>query len=173
MKTKVILTSLALIAILSLFTTCKKYPENTVWFKNPTDIPVIQGHITAYVVNGIDSLDLLNLYYAPVIPNAVYPYGNPVRDVKTEKFTITGHAGNYYSVSSDLFDGNLSYTWSSDKKSINIGGTALPYYYNKQIFIKNRSGEVVWQIVYLDKNGKKSKIKTTYNDVVYEITFEN
>ena len=47
MKTKVILTSLALIAILSLFTTCKKYPENTVWFKNPTDIPVINGHITA------------------------------------------------------------------------------------------------------------------------------
>lgn len=173
MKTKVILTNLSLIAILSLFTTCKKYPENTVWFKNPTDIPVINGHITAYVVNGIDSLDLLNLYYAPVIPNAVYPYGNPVRDVKTEKFTITGHAGNYYSVSSDLYEMGLGYTWSSDKKSITIGGAPLQNYYNKQIFIKKRSGEVVWQIVYLDKNGKKSKIKTTYNDVVYEITFEN
>ena len=99
MKTKALLTSLTVIAIISLFTTCKKYPENTIWFKNPTDIPVINGHITAYVVNGIDSLDLLNLYYAPVIPNAVYPYGNPVRDVKTEKFKMSGHEANSYSVS--------------------------------------------------------------------------
>lgn len=173
MKIKALLTSLAVITIISLLTTCKKYPENTVWFKNPSDIAVINGHITAYVVNGIDSLDLLNLYYAPVIPNAVYPYGNPVRDVKTEKFSARSNGSGYFDVSCDLFDGNLSFKWSSDKKNISIGGTPLPNYYNKQIFIKNRSGEVVWKIVYLDKNGKKSKIKTTYNDVTYEITFEN
>ena len=172
MKTKVILTSLALIAILSLFTTCKKYPENTVWFKNPTDIPVINGYITAYVVNGIDSLDLLNLYYAPVIPNAVYPYGNPVRDVKTEKFGAMHHTGQYWDVSCDLFDYDLKYKWNDDKKSIHIGGVPLANYYNKQLFITG-TGDINWQIVYLDKNGKKSKIKTTYNDVVYEITFEN
>lgn len=173
MKIKAILTILAVITIISLFTTCKKYPENTVWFKNPNDIAVINGHITAYVVNGIDSLDLLNLYYAPILPNAANPFSKTVRDVKTEQFSARSQGSGYFDVSCDLFDGNLGFRWSSDKKSINIGGSPLPYYYNKQIFISNRSGEVVWQIIYLDKSGKKSKIKTTYNGNTYEITFES
>ncbi len=172
MKLKALLISFVILAIVGLFTACKKYPENTVWFKNPTDIPVINGHITAYVVNGIDSLDLLNLYYAPVMPNTVYPYGNPVRDVKAEKFGARHNSGQYWDVSCDLFDFNLTYKWNDDKKSIHIGGVPLQYYYNKQLFITG-NGDINWQIVYLDKNGKKSKIKTTYNDVIYEITFES
>jgi hypothetical protein len=43
---------------------CKKYPENTLWFKNPEKLlPFFDTHLTKYSVNGIDSLDLLNNYF--------------------------------------------------------------------------------------------------------------
>ncbi len=67
----------------SLFslTTCKKYPENRLWFKNPERIYPFQGNLTKYTVNGIDSLDLLNAYW-----------GNQfglVKDIRQIKFSTT------------------------------------------------------------------------------------
>jgi|GEM_PF-1227265 len=171
MKTRVILTSFSLIAILSLFTTCKKYPENTLWFKNPSDLPVMKGHITSYLVNGIDSLDLLNLYYAPFQPNGGYPYNKTNRDVKSEQFTPFSKDG-YWIVSSDLFDPNSVFTlkWENGKKTVTLGGLFRQNYYLKDLF-PWRAGEIEWEVVYLST--KKSKIKKTYNGNVYEITFEN
>ena len=48
---------------LILFTTCKKYPENTLWFKNPKKLTFVCGKMTAYIVNGIDSLPYLDAYF--------------------------------------------------------------------------------------------------------------
>jgi hypothetical protein len=45
------------------FCACKKYPENNLWFKNPKNTLPINGVITKYEVNGVDSLDLLSTYY--------------------------------------------------------------------------------------------------------------
>lgn len=175
-KTNPIKTTLTIALGLMLtfsLSTCKKYPENTLWFKNPSCLPVIEGHITSYIVNGIDSLDLLNLYYAPVQPNAPYPYSKTERDIKKETF-IASNKGNYFVISSDLFDDNDFFIlkWNKDKKSIYFSGDFRRNYYNKQLFITG-SGDINWQIIYLDKNQKKSKIKTTYNGNTYEITFEN
>jgi hypothetical protein len=51
-----------------LFVSCKKYPEDILWFRNPEKQPVLIGYLTKYQVNGIDSLDLLN-YYLQAVPH--------------------------------------------------------------------------------------------------------
>lgn len=149
---------------------CKKYPENTLWFKNPYKIAVLKGYITEYKVNGIDSLDLLNIYYKPVIPNASHPYNKTDRNIKMEYFKSVSVAKGHWEVNCDLYE-NLTYEMQKDKKNIRIGGSVDTIYFKKQLFL-DKTGEIDWQIEYLDKKGK-SKIKTTYNGNTYEITFEN
>jgi hypothetical protein len=133
-----------------LFMTCKKYPENTVWFKNPTDIPVINGHITAYVVNGIDSLDLLNSYYSPVQPTWPSPYSKTDRDIKTETFTSCCPEYAHWQVACDLAQDAFRYAWNKDKKSITISGSVTRGYYNKEPFISTH-GDI--------RMGKNQKLK--------------
>ena len=56
------------IMFLCFFSTCKKYPENNLWFKNPKRIAIINGYIYEYKVNHIDSLNGLNRYTNGVDP---------------------------------------------------------------------------------------------------------
>lgn len=84
MNSKLFISFVSLVLIV-LFSTCKKYPENNLWFKNPRKFSIIGGYITAYKVNGIDSLSYLNKYYAPLIPNSYFPYNNIERDIKKRK----------------------------------------------------------------------------------------
>ena len=64
MKTKAILTSLAVITIISLLTTCKKYPENTLWFKTPASALASNGvNLKGFTVDGADSLTLAGYYF--------------------------------------------------------------------------------------------------------------
>lgn len=169
MRNKISLSCLLIVCSM-IFTTCKKYPENTLWFKNPNKIKVINGYITEYKVNGIDSLDFLNIYYKPYIPNSIYPYNKTNRDIRFESFTATNVTKTYWEIKSDLYE-TLYYRMQKDKKTIRIGGSIDTIYYKKQLFLDTK-GNIDWQIQYLDKKGK-SKIKTTYNGNVYEITFEN
>lgn len=157
---------------LLFFTTCKKYPENTLWFKRYSKIPVINGYITEYRVNGIDSLNFLNVYYKPVIPNSHPPYNKTIRDIRQEKFEAYNRKSVYWGVNCDLYYSNMSYKWKSKGRAISIAGSVDTLYYRKQLFL-NTKGEIEWDIQYLDKKGKKAKIKTTYNNNTYEITFEN
>lgn len=83
-KTMLRLTIVSLFLV--AFSFCKKYPENNLWFKNSKKIPIINGYMTEYKVNGIDSLDLLNIYYKPIISGGYYPYSKTIRDVKQEHF---------------------------------------------------------------------------------------
>lgn len=160
-----------LLFLLSISYSCKKYPENTIWIKNPKHIPVINGYITEYKVNGIDSLDLLNIYYAPVIQNSYPPYTNTQRDIRKEHFQACCQEYNHLDINTDLYE-HLGYKLSENKKTVNIGGLVDTLYFKKQLFL-DKSGDLAWTIQYLDKKGKKSKIKTTYNGNTYEITFEN
>ena len=124
------LTITCVVVIISFtLMTCKKYPENTLWFKNPTGIPVMEGYITSYVVNGIDSLNLLNYYYAPVQPSSSGPYNSTSRDIKREFFnTYTSHANE---IGCDLGRGN--YKWSDNKKKISVFFYPDVEYYKKKV----------------------------------------
>lgn len=165
-----------LLFLLPISYSCKKYPENTIWFKNPKHIPVINGYITEYKVNGIDSLDLLNAYYMPYVVGVSPPYPpftNTQRDIRKEQFQACCQKYNYWQFNSDLYVLSDSHFSVKNKgKSITIDGSVDTRYFNKQLFLSSK-GDINWDIQYLDKKGKKSKIKTTYNGNTYEITFEN
>jgi hypothetical protein len=46
-----------------LFTTCKKYDENTLWFKKP-EKAFAGGYLTSFNVNGVDSLPMWDIIYS-------------------------------------------------------------------------------------------------------------
>ncbi len=155
-------TYLLLAILLLLFATCKKYPENNLWFKNPKKIYPFQGYITKYEVDGIDSLDLLNKFY-----------GNQLglnKNFREAKFTTYGDYGD--TRCSLIFGGGLSssvnYEFVKKKKYLNInlsvGDTTV---YKKNIFI---NFDVEWQIIRLAKSGS-FKLKTKHNGKNYEIQF--
>jgi hypothetical protein len=163
---------LLIIVVISflLFTTCKKYTENNLWFKNPYKVSIINGKITEYKVNGIDSLPFLNVFYKPYIPNSIHPYNKIDRNITNEQFNSLSIAKGHWELRCDLFE-HLNCVMQKDKKTIRIGGLVDTIYYKKQLFIDTK-GIIDWQILYLDKKGK-SKIKTTFNGNTYEITFQN
>lgn len=148
---------------------CKKFPENNLWFKRASKIPVIRGKIVEYRVNKVDSLQHLNSYYVPYVIGSSPPkppYTNIYKNIYDEKFVSYISAANG-SITSDLGSGD--YQWDDKLKNISIFFTHDKLYFNKNIFIKNEN--ILWEVMYLDKKGK-SKIKTTYNGNTYEITFE-
>jgi hypothetical protein len=170
MKIKSTYLFLTIISLSLLLTTCKKYPENTLWWKSPKKIPVIQGNIVAYKVNGIDSLPFLNSYYVTYIVGSAPPrppYTNTNKNIYDEHFTsgLTGVRGH---ITSNL--GTGQYLWDRKKKQITIFYTPDILYFRKNIFISRE--DIDWEVLYLDKKGKSS-IKTTYNGITYEITFED
>lgn len=104
--------SVLFVVCMLMLSNCKKYPENTLWFKNPEKVYPIIGYITKYSVNNIDSLSLLNAYFTNLT-------------CSTKEFTNA-----YFSTSvshsridcSVIFTGNcglsspISYNFSKDKK---------------------------------------------------------
>lgn len=164
------LVFLTCLSLLLFFSTCKKYPENTLWCKNPYNYPIVQGYITEYKVNGIDSLDLLNMYYDTVRINDRYPYNKVERNVRKEQFGAFKRNKITYNVTNDLLgaDAITTVKWKTDKKNIWIGAPLPDYrFFKKNLFIKSS----IWEVVKLDPNGQK-KIKNTFNGNTYEITFE-
>lgn len=149
---------------------CKKYPENTLWLKNPNHYCPINGYITEYRVNGIDSLDLLNQYYNS---NNIMTVGKKVCD---EKFSAVRVAKYQFDVTCWFYRTKYEFqhtkvTWSEDKKSITTFGhydVDSSIYFKKDILVKKTLTK--WDVLYLDKKGK-AKIKSTINGNTYEITF--
>ncbi len=159
---------------LLLFATCKKYDENYLWFKNPDKLTPFSGYITAYTINGNDSLEAMNKYIvrAPQISNPKnlnnFEFINSSEKNQKNKVRIVTD-------NSETID--FDYAFSDKKKSvvINCGlgviDQHLPVFKStimtKNIFIE--SG-LKWHIVRLTKKGK-FKIKTTYQGNTYEIAF--
>ena len=166
-----LLVTICIITIVC-FSACKKYPENTLWLKNPKRICPVNGSITSYKVNGIDSLDLLDLYYKVYPVSTGDPYiDNPNKEFKKELFisrTFSRKNGIYSVRTQHVYFSAISVIWDQKKKSVIIyAPNSDTIYYKKNIFIE----EQYWEVIYLDKNGK-SKIKTTFNNGnTYEITF--
>ena len=145
-----------------LFSSCKKYPENTLWFKRAKTLLPVGGMITKYTVNGIDSLQYLDFYYNP---NFINNTPNKIHHIADEYF---------YASTEDLVIENQtmvtgSYRWQNRYKEIEIDCKNDTLVYKKNIFVKRA---LDWKIIYLGKDNKKSKIQTTYDGNTYEITFE-
>ncbi len=162
MKTKVLLTSLIVITIISLFTTCKKYPENTLWFKTPSSA-ISSGYLKGFTVDGVDSLPMFNA----ILNNPPYGGFNP----HTDLWDITTFFWRFDKEGINSSFGSGSFHLFNNKKDIyiyfqmNDGLNGLPVNYN--IFYTNESS---WKILKLTKNGDL-KIQRTYNNKVYEMEF--
>ena len=166
MKAVSIICSLCLLLI--GLNSCKKYPENTLWFKNPEKMTFIFGELTVYKVNGIDSLPFLEsygLHGSQILLNDIrmYPTCNYCNNGYSFSFSgLVYNGAHNFSLSSGSFE------YVSKGKKIKIYNQPERLYYSKNIFIE--SG-LEWEIVYLSKKDDKRKIKTTYNGNVYEIQF--
>ena len=158
------------ILIAFLVFSCKKCPENNLWFKNPEKLKFVGGYITKYTVNGIDSLDLLNTYFN--YANLSQPNWPQIKtDIKNTKITAyTDDA--YWQTEWDLGRTGVIYTsevYTSKKKKIKIFFYSDTMFYKKNIFINK---QIEWDIIHLSAKNSKRKMKTTLsNGNTYEIEF--
>lgn len=144
------------------FTTCKKYPENTMrLFQKPRKYDLMRGFITQYKVNGIDSLDLLNNY--------ILNCSSGTSDLKSWEFSTIDEKNRNKAYHSCF--GTIIYEWNNDYNNIYI------YYKNeanltKNIFIINGNN---WEILKFIPSKKtiyhQLKLKTEIKGNVYEVQF--
>lgn len=145
--------------ILTNLTSCKKYPDNDLWFVSP-ESAFKGGNITAYTVDGVDSIPMWDAIYS----NPPYNGGSKYK-VSDFIFTIN-HKGE---LGSNI--GGGSFHFFNNKKNIYIFFimTNNPWNpYPKYNFFNTREGN--WKIIKLTKRGT-FRIQQTYNNKVYEIQF--
>ena len=170
------------IAVFFALTTCKKYPDNILWFKRYKKISPFDSqsknkigtHLIKYTVNGIDSLDLLSTYFST---NVKWP--NLVKDIRQATFYTARHSR--YTWYSDIFfsDGSsnvtnpynisLGYDYKKEGKSIVLFHERDTGLFDKNIFI---GPEIVWQILQIGKNPFRATT-TLENGNRYEIEIGN
>lgn len=141
------------------FSSCKKYPENTLWFKNPEKV-FKGGKLTAFKVNGVDSLPMWdNIYNTPPEYNGFYSPFN----ARLIEFS--------YQRKEDLLSSNIgqgSLQFHNKKKEVSISFSMIanagahPKY---NLFYTKQSN---WKILMLNKEGAL-KIQRIYNNKTYEI----
>ena len=167
MKTKALLTSLIVITIISLFMSCKKYPENTLWFKTPNSA-IGQCHLIAFTVDGDDSIPMWNRIYN------TSPYNGYSPPPPGTQRNISDATWDFHYRASDEFLTDFS------------SGSFHLFDHKKQIYIYSRmdvtsylppptynlfyTAESNWKILKLTKDGNL-KIQRTYNNKVYEMEF--
>jgi hypothetical protein len=143
-----ILSHIFLLVILFFLSTCKKYPENNLWFRKPDRIIEGHWHLKKFAVNGFDStgFDDVRMY--------------------TEK-------GFEFLEGSIIFSEQYQggYQLANKKKSLSIGAfeSVSPVFYSKQknIFRDN----LTWKILKLSR--KELWLNVNNKDKNYEIHLEN
>ncbi len=158
------LTSLVMLAIVGLFTACKKYPENDLWFKSP-ESAFKSGKLTAFTVDGADSIPMWNAIYN------TYPYNGFPAQLPFNISDAFWRIDNKYDIIESTF-GDGSYHFFSNKKYIYI-------YFKMAVLTNNQppnynifyTAESNWKILRLTKNGI-FRIQRTYNNKVYEMEFD-
>lgn len=162
------------LVLLCLFClSCKKYPENNLWFKNPKKISFMEGHLTHWIVNGVDSIDYLDNYFYN--DNNNNPYTHKFSDLE---FTSRCLAKGFYELSVDnpsdysqinSIINSVEYEYKEKCKKIKFYKTAtILSSFKKNIFI---SDDIVWEIIYLNRKNDKRKLKGNYNGNTYELQF--
>lgn len=153
-----IIKLIALAGILICLSACKKFPENSLWFKQPAKV-FKGGYITSFTMNGIDIMPYYkNLY-------KVFPYnyyGKSIENVFDVQFQYTSSNRD---LDSDI--GNGSLIFSKTQREVEISFKPLNWEYGAEnIFLANLS----WKILKLTKSGQM-KIQADYNYKKYEIQF--
>lgn len=164
---KSVLKYCLLIIIVFALGTCKKYPENTLWFKNIKRTNFFDNGmcLTKFTVNGIDSLKLLDAYFGS----------------KAKGGTVSNYSFNRCWTSSDLENvgcadypivrsRSINYLYSKNAKYISISCEIDTSIFRRNIFVDN---ETRWQIIKFDIKGGKRIIKKTVSNNTYELQLED
>ena len=174
MKILSIICSLCLLLI--GLNSCKKYPENNLWFISPENAFTGLKNITDYTVDGIDSLPMWDaLYNTGPDYNGYWPAvsGYPFIMKKINFGIISKATDGYEAGSIDSYIGRGSFHFYNNKKYLYMyfkmdnKGHNLPI--PKYNFFYTEESK--WKILKLTKNGTL-RIQRTYNDKVYEIQFD-
>ena len=169
MKTKNTYLFLVAISLCLFFTTCKKYPENTLWLKSASKTIRGDWNLTFFEINGNDSLN------------------SNVKQIGDKKinFTLTDgdkflvqHTNGKIEVSGDSHFVGF-WTISKNKKEIKIiFNYTLENYtnqyncvcYNFQNIFASYNEEITWQIEKLSR--QDFWITTNFNNLKYELHFK-
>ncbi|MBN8692917.1 MAG: hypothetical protein J0L69_06950 [Bacteroidetes bacterium] len=156
-KSKSTLVFITLVMIVT-FSGCKKYPENTLWFKNAEKV-FKGGRITSYTANGQDLMP----YYKNLYSTFPYNYcGQKLDDALSLHFN---YDNSNKEISSDLGEG--SFTFSKTKKEVAI----IFHPVNEDFGAENIfQARLSWKVLKLTKDGQL-KIRADYNFKTYEIQF--
>lgn len=149
---------LVILSAVLFFQDCKKYPENTLWFKKPEKV-FKGGKITSYTMGGLDRMP----YFINLYKNFPYNYfGSSIENVFDLEFS--------YDAGSESFSSKIgkgSFRFSSTGREVEISFKPENQTYGAEnIFIKHLS----WKVLKLTKNGQL-KIETDYNFKKYQIQF--
>jgi len=154
-----------LATIVFTLSTCKKYPENTLWFKNKHKLFIIEPYakLTGFTVNGIDSLQELNSYFGWRTGGTYNINTNNINEHRDRYDSRRTTISFYYSDFFAYYSKNRKQVSFYDKNPKDTSKI-----FKKNIFID----DTPWQIINLIPN-KISKIKKTINNNTYELQFES
>jgi hypothetical protein len=159
---KALIKYIVFVLLILQFTHCNKvkYPENSGKINHPEKIDLMRGFITAYKVNGIDSLDALDEYWLTHFKTSL----------KMCNFNIVSSSRRNVVYDSNF--GSIRFAWTNKYKNIFIDYLPEPGYPRRNIFIENGMS---WQILKLvpSKTTVNHQLKIQYeiNGNVYEIQF--
>ena len=156
------------LVVILFFTTCRKYkyPESTYKGADPSKFEncPFYGKLTAYTVNGIDSLDLL-INYVDTSFKLSYPL--KIRECEFAYRLNSAHEIDIWYGPEGMGLGILYYEFSKDRKKIKISFAKAKNGFTRNIFI---SLGLEWEIVRLTKDDGPFKIrKTLDNGNTYDI----
>ncbi len=157
-------TKIFLFFLVLLLTHCNKvkYPENSGKINHPEKLELMRGFITAYNVNGIDSLDLLNKYFV----------ANPIIGIKIQNIDFQTYSQLQRNSVKNTDFGSITYSWNSGYKYLYIDHRPDTTIIKRNIFLISGAN---WEILKLIESKKTVnhllKIKAEINGNVYEIQF--
>ena len=161
------------LAFLGALVSCKKYPDSNLWFKDARNIPFMEGHLTHYIVNGVDSVDFLDSYFYNDIYNN--PYAHKFSDLETfcqrrakGFYEVTFYKPEDYRFPHSIIE-NIECEYLEKGKKLKLYKTkTILETFRRNIFV---SDDIVWEIIYLKRKDRKREMKGSYNGNTYEIQF--
>ncbi len=146
--------------LLAVLVSCKKYPENNLWLKNPTNV----------LARGIYQPWILDFYSVDGIDSTQSNFLKAYREEGVSIYIEKGKPNlNWYRIADFS---NSAWEFVNHKKTIRFKSSEMIYnsgsYSNQRNIFMQR--DLVWEIQKLNK--KEFFIKASYNSREYEIHFK-